>query len=181
MTIRITKNIGLASVGARLWKQGRYIVGLALIAWAAAGFITARTAYAHAPAHAHTQSDNGFSHVVLSMATDQGKTFEVAQKGPTDVYQALLTWQPGGDTGWHTHPGPVIFVIQSGSLIEHRSNGCTRVISAGTVILEPAGVLHDVVNETGETVQAYVTFLTPSGVPFASPASAPAPQPCQQS
>jgi quercetin dioxygenase-like cupin family protein len=174
MTTRIAESTGRASVGARLWKQKRYIIGLALIAWAASTFITSRTTLAHA------QMDSGFSHTILSTGTQPDKKFEVEQKGPTDVYQVMLTWQPGSDTGWHTHPGPVIFVIQNGSLLEHRSNGCTRIISTGMVIIEPAGVLHDVVNETGETVQAYVTFLTPAGVPFFSPASPPPPQPCQQ-
>jgi quercetin dioxygenase-like cupin family protein len=178
MTIRNTENISRASVGARLWKRSRYIIGLALVAWAAAHLITAKTAVAHA--NAHMQLNAGFSHTPLSMGTDGDRQFVVEQQGPSDVYQMLLTWAPGGDTGWHTHPGPVIFVIQSGSLLEHRSNGCDRTLSEGTVIIEPAGVLHDVINQTGATVQAYVTFLTPHGVPFFSPADPPAPQPCKQ-
>src|SRR5437868_7785550 len=27
--------------------------------------------------------------------------------GPNDVLQALLAFQPGAETGWHIHPGPV--------------------------------------------------------------------------
>jgi quercetin dioxygenase-like cupin family protein len=114
------------------------------------------------------------------MGTSTDKKFQVEQKGPTDVYQGMWTWQPGGDSGWHTHPGPVIFVVQKGELTEYQSNGCIRKIVAGTPVIEPAGVLHDVVNDSDtDIVQAYITLLTPATVPFFSPADAPAPQICK--
>src|SRR5947207_6209003 len=33
-------------------------------------------------------------------------------KGPADVLQARLVFQPGGETGWHIHPGPVVVVVK---------------------------------------------------------------------
>ena len=36
-------------------------------------------------------------------------------KGPIEVADQVLTIQPGGHTGWHSHPGPVLVVIKSGT------------------------------------------------------------------
>src|SRR5260370_17222169 len=38
--------------------------------------------------------------------------------GPSDVLQALLVFQPGAETGWHIHPGPVVVGVKSGALTE---------------------------------------------------------------
>src|SRR5262249_54026819 len=144
MMTKIRHNTGWARVGARLWKQRRYMIGPALSAVAAGTILTVRTALAVSPAFCGSADLNsGFSGAVFAMGTNTDKKFQVEQKGPTDVYQGMWTWQPGGDSGWHTHPGPVIFVVQSGELTEHQSNGCTRIIRAGTPVIEPAGVLHD--------------------------------------
>ena len=70
-------------------------------------------------------------------------------KGPSDVLQTQLIFQPGGATGWHTHPGPVVVVIKSGALTEIHSNGCTTVHPAGSVFFEEAGVVHNALNQTG--------------------------------
>jgi quercetin dioxygenase-like cupin family protein len=180
MTTNITRDTGWARVGARLWKQRRYMIGLALIAMTAGTVLTVRTALALRPAICGSPDlQSLFFGTVFAKGTSTDKKFVVEQKGPTDVYQGMWTWRPGGDSGWHTHPGPVIFVVQSGELTEHQSNGCTRILKAGTPVIEPAGVLHDVVNDSDQTVQAYITLLTPQDVEFFTPADAPAPKPCK--
>ena len=94
-------------------------------------------------------------------------------KGPTDVLQTDLIFQPGGTTGWHTHPGPVVVVIKSGALTEIESDGCMVVHPAGSAFFEEANVVHNVVNHTGVVTEVYATFLSPSGAQPLIPASDP--------
>jgi quercetin dioxygenase-like cupin family protein len=94
-------------------------------------------------------------------------------KGPTDVLQTDLIFQPGGTTGWHTHPGPVVVVIKSGALTEIESDGCMVVHPAGSAFFEDPNVVHNVVNHTGVVTEVYATFLSPSGAQPLIPASDP--------
>ena len=85
--------------------------------------------------------------------------------GPSDVLQAQLVFQPGGDTGWHIHPGPVVVVVKDGALTEQHSNGCMTVHPAGSVFFEAKGEVHRAFNQTGQVVQVFATFISPSGAP----------------
>jgi quercetin dioxygenase-like cupin family protein len=84
-------------------------------------------------------------------------------KGPTDVLYTDLIFQPGGTTGWHIHPGPVVVVVKSGALTEIHSDGCMTVHPAGSGFFEQPNEVHNVVNHTGGVTEVYATFLSPSG------------------
>src|SRR5882724_1763448 len=63
-------------------------------------------------------------------------------KNPADVATFSVTYDPLGYSGWHTHPGIVFVVVQSGSVV--RQVGCdARTYSAGDAFIEsdeqPAG------------------------------------------
>jgi quercetin dioxygenase-like cupin family protein len=94
-------------------------------------------------------------------------------KGPSDVLQSQLVFQPAGDTGWHTHPGPVVVVVKTGALTEQHSNGCVTVHPEGSVFFETKDEVHRAFNQTGSVVEAYATFISPSGVPPLNPAPDP--------
>jgi quercetin dioxygenase-like cupin family protein len=94
-------------------------------------------------------------------------------KGPSDVLQTLLVFQPGAGTGWHTHPGPVVVLVKSGALTETHSNGCVTVHPAGSAFFETAGEVHNAVNQTGVVTEVYATFLSPAGTQPLIPASDP--------
>src|SRR2546423_7533522 len=36
-------------------------------------------------------------------------------KGLSDVYVQSNVWQPGGSTGWHTHPGHSLIIVTAGT------------------------------------------------------------------
>jgi quercetin dioxygenase-like cupin family protein len=93
--------------------------------------------------------------------------------GPSDALTADLVFQPGGETGWHYHPGPVVVVIKSGSLTETHSDGCVTVHPAGSVFFEKADVIHNAANQTGGVTEVYATFLFPSGTQPLIPAANP--------
>ena len=99
----------------------------------------------------------------------------LATRGPIDVATVHVTFQPGGSTGWHTHPGPALVTVSSGQLTLHRAKGCrTRTFSAGQTFLEygPRDV-NLTRNHTGGVTETVVTFLLPVGAPITVDAPAP--------
>jgi mannose-6-phosphate isomerase-like protein (cupin superfamily) len=87
-----------------------------------------------------------------------------------EVVTQVVTFQPGGYSGWHTHPGPVFFTVRTGTLTVYEGEDptCTPVIfSAQTGAVEAAtsSHLHFVRNETQEIAEAVVTYLVPIGAP----------------
>ena len=100
---------------------------------------------------------------------------KLATRGPIDVATVHVTFQPGGSTGWHTHPGPALVTVKTGQLTLHRAKSCrTRTFAAGQTFLEYGP--HDVNltgNETGAVTETLVTFLVPVGAPLTVDASAP--------
>jgi predicted metal-dependent enzyme (double-stranded beta helix superfamily) len=90
--------------------------------------------------------------------------------GNTDMYVQQNTWQPGGTTGWHTHPGPSFIVVTQGSLTVYEGNDptCTpHVYTANTAnnsfVDIGGGAVHLVRNETNAVAQAIAVQLTPAG------------------
>ncbi len=111
--------------------------------------------------------------VPLAQGFSPANNVQLHSKGPTDVLQTLLLFQAGGDTGWHTHPGPVVVVVKSGALTEVKSNGCTVVHPAGSVFFESKDEVHRAVNQTGGVTEVYATFISPAGAQPLIPASDP--------
>lgn len=111
--------------------------------------------------------------IPLAQGSESSRSFSLEGKGPTDVLQTELIFQPGGETGWHFHPGPVVVVIKSGALTEHENNGCVIVHPAGSVFFEQKDVIHNAINETGGVTDIYATFLSPSGTQPLIPAANP--------
>jgi quercetin dioxygenase-like cupin family protein len=63
----------------------------------------------------------------------------------TDVATQTNTFAPGGSTsGWHTHPGPVVTIVQSGTLSLWYSSDCLlQTLTAGQAIVVPGGGMYD--------------------------------------
>jgi quercetin dioxygenase-like cupin family protein len=83
----------------------------------------------------------------------------------TDVAMAQITVQPGGSSGWHSHPGGAIIVVREGSLTVYASVGgrCeTTTYGAGQAFVERPGEVDQVLN-TGTI--PYVLFVTFPRVP----------------
>ena len=77
----------------------------------------------------------------------------------------------GGHTGWHSHPGPVVVVIKSGTMSFYDGDDptCTvKTYSAGDVFIDAGqGHSHIARNETGENLELYATYFdVPVGEPF---------------
>ncbi len=93
---------------------------------------------------------------------------DLASDQPIDVATQVVTFQPGGYSGWHTHPGPVFFTVRTGTLTVYEGDDPTckpTVFFAGTGAVEAATNTHShmVRNETNSVAEAVVTYLVPVG------------------
>jgi quercetin dioxygenase-like cupin family protein len=79
---------------------------------------------------------------------------------------------PGGHTGWHSHPGPVVVLVKAGALTLYSSEDptCTgRTYSAGQAFIDSGqGHVHIARNlSQSENIELWVTYFdVPPGGPF---------------
>ncbi|MGH2462493.1 MAG: cupin domain-containing protein [Candidatus Limnocylindria bacterium] len=95
-----------------------------------------------------------------------------------EVIVQNVTIQPGAQTGWHSHHGPVVVVVAAGTMTLYQADdpGCTgETFTAGDVFVDPGqGNVHIARNEGGVGVSLYATFFdVPPGAGPALPASNP--------
>lgn len=113
------------------------------------------------PAAATPSSDASGTILARGVATDKIKSHG---KRPFDVVVQQITIAPGGHTGWHTHPGNAVAVVNSGTLTIYDGDdkSCTgRHFSAGQVYLDPGrGHVHFGRNESATVpLEIVVTYL----------------------
>jgi quercetin dioxygenase-like cupin family protein len=91
-------------------------------------------------------------------------------KGVSDGSVLVNVWQPGGSTGWHTHPGHTLIFVAAGTLTEYEGDDptCTpHVYTAGMTFFVDAGGdhVHLVKNEGAVVAQVIAVRLIPAGQP----------------
>lgn len=83
-------------------------------------------------------------------------------KVPTDVSVLTLTIDPGGTTGWHTHPGLAIIAVSEGTGKLYSADCTSETFSAGEAFEEggkDAPTLFR--NESSSPVVLTVSFIAP--------------------
>jgi quercetin dioxygenase-like cupin family protein len=97
--------------------------------------------------------------------------FKVFSKSPTDTVVLTTTINPGGSTGWHSHPGPAFIVVTQGTLTVYDGDDPSCMphrYSAGTGFLDAGlGHVHIARNEGTTPVTVVQTYLNvpPGGSP----------------
>lgn len=93
-------------------------------------------------------------------------------KDDTDVGADRLTVQPGGYSGWHSHPSAVYVTVTQGSIawIDGSDPLCTsHTYSAGQSFIEGAGRIHNAKNASESSAAEFVAVvIKPAG--FVGPA-----------
>jgi quercetin dioxygenase-like cupin family protein len=86
----------------------------------------------------------------------------------TDVAMVQITVEPGGSSGWHSHPGGAIIVVKTGTVTVYRSIGSqcqSATYSAGQAFVERPREVDQVINESTTPYVLFVTFPhVPQGV-----------------
>jgi len=91
-------------------------------------------------------------------------SFGIQQRKDNDVQTNHNMFAQGGSSGWHSHPGPVVLVIQAGELTvysEPIGGGECSVhrFTAGQVFIERPEDEQNVVNTGTGTADLAVTFF----------------------
>jgi quercetin dioxygenase-like cupin family protein len=98
----------------------------------------------------------------------EGHKAEIRTKGYSDVYVLSVTLAPGGQFGWHSHPGPSVVSVKSGTVTYYHAeqHGCVaRTYPAGTGFVDPGGShVHNIRNEGSEPVELIGFQILPAGV-----------------
>jgi hypothetical protein len=86
-----------------------------------------------------------------------------------DIATQIVTFQPGGYSGWHSHGGPAIIAVKTGTLTEYDGNDptCspnTLPQGSGKIEVEDPSHVHMVRNETGTVAELVVTYFMPVGL-----------------
>jgi hypothetical protein len=74
---------------------------------AAAGFVSTAVARGNAGAF-HIRSTDGFD-------------VEIKAQDNTDIAVSNVVVAPGGTSGWHSHPGPVLVIVKTGTITFYRA------------------------------------------------------------
>jgi quercetin dioxygenase-like cupin family protein len=99
--------------------------------------------------------------------------------GATDVHMLQNTIAPGGTFGWHSHPGPSLVIVKSGTATFYMAEdpACApRVVPAGSGFVDDGQDTHVVRNEGSVDLVTEVVSLVPAG--FARRIDEPAPANC---
>jgi quercetin dioxygenase-like cupin family protein len=97
----------------------------------------------------------------------EGYNIELKTHDNTDVQLRSAIASPGSYSGWHTHPGPVILVIKTGTLTLYDASdpSCQpKVYSAGMAFFEGT-TPHNVRNEGSVVVEYGTVYFVPAGGP----------------
>ena len=104
----------------------------------------------------------------------EANDIELETNKPAEVATVTLTLDPGGFTGWHTHPGILIATVQSGAVV--RQVGChSRTYGVGQVFVEHGDQPTGQVRNASATEPAVfsVTQIAPADVPRRAESAAP--------
>ena len=87
--------------------------------------------------------------------------------GTSDLFVQDNTWDPGGSTGWHTHPGASLIIVTQGTVTAYEGDDpkCTpHVYTVGDTFVDSGGGhVHLIRNETGSTAKTVAVQLVPHG------------------
>jgi len=123
-----------------------------------------------------------FNHAKLGSTTgdDDDNVWLSLQKtkGSSDLYVQSNVWQPGGSTGWHSHPGHSLIIVTAGTVTDYESDDPTckpQVYTQGMSFVDSGGShVHIIRNEGAVVAQTIAVQLIPAGAMRRIDAAAPA-------
>ena len=83
-------------------------------------------------------------------------------KGPQQVIVQTRAFDPGGQSGWHVHPGVEIATVVSGE-VELVTAGGVRRLGPGDSFQVPRGTAHNGVNPGAVVAKVVITLVLDKG------------------
>ena len=85
-------------------------------------------------------------------------------RGDSDLYITQNTIQPGGQSGWHTHPGPSMVTVTLGTVTVYHDDCSFETYTVGQTFNDlGCGDVHNVRNETGVQAKTVAVQIVPHG------------------
>jgi quercetin dioxygenase-like cupin family protein len=106
-----------------------------------------------------------FGEIDAKVKTGDWKS-DITTKGLSDLHVVQVTIAPGGTFGWHSHPGPSLVIVKSGTASLYKADDptCTaEVVPTGSSFVDPGGDVHVVRNEGSVDLVNVVITLVPRG------------------
>lgn len=141
------------------------LLGVAIVAVVGSAMATPPEGFTTVPIAQGRFAAFDVSNFVIS---DKGKLWLSSQKtvGKSDAYVMTNVWEPGGTTGWHTHPGHTLVIVTAGTITHYDGNdpSCTpHVYTAGMTFIDRGGThVHIVRNEGSVEAQVVAVRLVPA-------------------
>lgn len=105
----------------------------------------------------------------LKTQAEPDHQIELKTKGDSDVYVVSNTFAPGGVSGWHTHPGPSLITVKSGTITAYEGDdpACTpHTYTAGQGFVDPGDDhVHLLRNEGSIDAVTVAVQILPAGAP----------------
>lgn len=93
---------------------------------------------------------------------------------PTDAAVQRIVLQPGEGPNWHTHPGPGMAIVKSGSLRLVADDCSETTFDAGEVFVDQGfGNVHRAYNPGPGATELWVTYVVPEAAALIIPAPLP--------
>ena len=140
--------------------------GAALLNWSGAAHATAAVLFATDMPVPEAYFD---SIHIRALTDEEGEDpkVRITVTEPTNVFVAHNTVAPGGNSGCHTHGGPSVVVIKTGTATVYDSDGRTcpaTTYPAGTGFVDAGdGHVHLVQNAGTTTLETYAFQIIPAG------------------
>jgi quercetin dioxygenase-like cupin family protein len=104
-----------------------------------------------------------FDDVSLKNKADDYR-YKLQTKGTSDLYATRNAIEPGGQSGWHEHPGPSLVIVTVGEVMvydgEDRNCRATRYVT-GEMFVEDTNHVHMVRNETNAAAETLAVQTVP--------------------
>ncbi|MEP6569532.1 MAG: cupin domain-containing protein [Acidobacteriota bacterium] len=177
-TSRIKERLALVSGLIKARIPVFVTIGAAAVATAVVGaaLVTPGSGVVSAPVVARASFADS-TDLKFKVTTGQGQQVILAPDARETVMQQIII-APGGHTGWHSHPGPVVVLVKSGALTFYAGDDptCTgRTYAAGQAFVDSGqGHVHIARNEGGENLELWATYFdVPPGGAFRINAASP--------
>jgi quercetin dioxygenase-like cupin family protein len=104
--------------------------------------------------------------LLQTTANSLGQPIAYPAEGTPEVIALLVEMAPGEETGWHSHPVPLLGYLLAGELTVYQVTGEKRAVRAGDVSLESVDVVHNGINEGAVPCKMIVFVTGLKDVPF---------------
>jgi quercetin dioxygenase-like cupin family protein len=112
------------------------------------------------------QWKGAFGEIDVKLVThDPQHKVDLRTKGLSDLYVTRNTIAPGGQSGWHTHPGPSLIIVAVGEITAYDADdpSCAPTrYRAGEGFVDPGGGhVHLLRNETDASAETVAVQIVP--------------------